>query len=291
MTGDHPFGATSRGTSSGHLRVVSGDFGELRRNNSDTPVRPPRRPRAGRGPRVGHRAVIVGVALAAVLAACGEAGGDTTTTRPEPAPAAAAQPSGTGPSPAAGPAGAAGPEGDGQTTAGAGSPGAGSAAVGPAATGSASVGAGPGTPGTDPQTGADPRTPANPRTPAGPSARTTPGAPAAGPTGPVVPDLPSVAPSPVFLGEACVPGHDVEPAVAVNGLVLYCAPEPGGAGAGSATAGRWSPEEPTQSTRSRPEPGSECDPVDVGQIVPGADGRPVTCLREPDGGMRWADVS
>ncbi|ABW16592.1 hypothetical protein Franean1_7273 [Parafrankia sp. EAN1pec] len=275
MIGDRPFGVASRGTSSRHFRGASTVLDSLHRNNFDGPVRSTVLSRAG------LRVVIVGAALAAVLAGCGEAGSDTTTTRPEPAVAAAPQPPGAGSSSPAGSGEAAGSAGDGQTTAGAGTPGMDSAAGGPGSTGSASAGAG--APGSDPPTGT------GPSTPAGPEAQTSPDAQSAEPTGPVVPDLPSVAPSPVFLGEACVPGRDEEPAVAVNGLVLYCVP--GEAGTGSAVSGRWSPEAPAQSTRSRPEPGSECEPADAGQIVPGADGRPVTCLREPDGGMRWADVS
>ncbi|EFC81887.1 hypothetical protein [Parafrankia sp. EUN1f] len=157
--------------------------------------------------------------------------------------------------------------------------------------------------------GPSPTAPASTRAPTGTTGGTggtggtgagsaaTPGAAATGPaaasTGLPVSGLPSVAPSPVFLGEACIPDLDVEPAVAVNGLLLYCvpAPEPKVAGAQVGGAGRWSPETPSQSAQAGPQPGSECDPDDVGKIVQGAGGRPVSCLRESDGGMRWADVS
>lgn len=141
-----------------------------------------------------------------------------------------------------------------------------------------------------PPAAADPPQPHSTPDPAATGAQ-TPGGPGDAAAGPLVPDLPSVAPSPVFLGEACDPDRDSEPATAVNGLVLYCAQVPEITGADPSGVGRWSPGPPSQGTPTGPEPGGECDPADVGKVVPGADGRPLSCLREPDGAMRWADVS
>jgi hypothetical protein len=91
--------------------------------------------------------------------------------------------------------------------------------------------------------------------------------------------------SPVFVGEACAPDLYPDPQLAVSGLVLYCVPMPG-----SGPGGRWSPQSP-QSVTVRPQPGAECDSSQVGKIFQDPSGRPVACLREPDGGFRWADVS
>lgn len=99
---------------------------------------------------------------------------------------------------------------------------------------------------------------------------------------------PSIQPSPVFVGEACAPERDTGPAFAVNGLVLYCVPAAGGS---SGPPGRWSVYPPREQSVPRPEPGTECDPSDVGRIITDAQGRPVTCLREPNGELRWSDVS
>ncbi|OAA23005.1 hypothetical protein UG55_104111 [Frankia sp. EI5c] len=240
------------------------------------------------------RALIVSALFAGALAGCAESGADTASTGTRPMPAAAEPPSvGTTPSPAE-----------------QGAPGeraAGSDGTSGGGVGADDAGAGGGTPGTGTGTGTGTGG-AGPAT--APGGTTGTGGTGAGGTGAggartaepesdgsssgvSIPELPTVAPSPVFLGEACVPGRDSEPATAVNGLILYCVPlpDPTVAGLDPDPAGRWSPENPTQSTQGGPAPGSECDPEDVGKVVRGAGGRPVSCLREADGGMRWADVS
>lgn len=95
---------------------------------------------------------------------------------------------------------------------------------------------------------------------------------------------PAVVASPVFVGEACDPATDTEPGAAVNGLTLYCQPEPTG-------VSRWTSQSPPPQEAARPERGADCDPDDVGKVVPDASGRLVACLPDPAGGMRWSDVS
>ncbi len=250
------------------------------------------------GRPVAGRLMVAGALLTAALAGCAESGADTASSRPMP-PAAAdpPQPYST-PDPAA--TGARTPEGGGAAgtgTAGtdpAGSPGDGAGgaegADGTGMTGSGGT-AGSGGDGSNPSSSGEAG-----RSGAEDGASGAGGADrdaAGGSAGPLVPDLPSVAPSPVFLGEACDPDRDSEPAMAVNGLVLHCVqvPEPEITGAAPSGVGRWSPGPPSQGNPTGPEPGGECDPADVGKVVPGAGGRPLSCLREPDGAMRWADVS
>jgi hypothetical protein len=98
------------------------------------------------------------------------------------------------------------------------------------------------------------------------------------------PPPPEAQASPVFVGEACAPDQHSGPQLAVGGLVLYCVPA-----ADSAAGGRWSAQSPQ--TTARPVPGTECDSSQAGKIFQDPGGRPVACLREPDGGFRWADVS
>ncbi|MDT3446306.1 hypothetical protein [Pseudofrankia sp. BMG5.37] len=97
---------------------------------------------------------------------------------------------------------------------------------------------------------------------------------------------PNVSASPVFVGEPCAPGQDTAPAIAINGLTLYCAPPtPGSNGLGS-----WS-DVPSQQQQQGPAPGAECDSSDMGHVQQDPSGRPVACLREPNGEFRWADIS
>ncbi|WP_261568099.1 hypothetical protein [Frankia gtarii] len=100
--------------------------------------------------------------------------------------------------------------------------------------------------------------------------------------------VPTPQPSAVFLGEACAPGRNKAPATAVNGLALFCVPDDGG---GSAAGGRWSTEPPTSSAQSPPEEGGSCEPADVGRVLRDSAGRPVSCLRDPNGMLSWSDVS
>ena len=67
----------------------------------------------------------------------------------------------------------------------------------------------------------------------------------------------------MFIGEGCDPTFDAEPALAINGLVLYCAPD-------STGVYRWSPKPPPSPTPASPRTGSECDPADAGQVTQGA---------------------
>jgi hypothetical protein len=121
---------------------------------------------------------------------------------------------------------------------------------------------------------------------AGGSASPGAGGPGAGSSaGAGAPAPPAAQASPVFVGEACAPDQHSGPQLAVGGLVLYCVPT-----TGSAAGGRWSAQSP-QTTTARPVPGTECDSTQTGKIFQGTGGRPVACLREPDGGFRWADVS
>lgn len=115
------------------------------------------------------------------------------------------------------------------------------------------------------------------------------GAGAGASEGPATPSVPVPQPSPVFLGEACAPVTDTAPAMAVNGLMLYCVPPVGAAAA--LEAGRWSTEPPDSASQPRPEEGGTCSQADVGRVVPDAAGRPVSCLRDPTGALTWADVS
>ena len=115
-----------------------------------------------------------------------------------------------------------------------------------------------------------------------------PGSGSPDPAGTSTPTPVIIQPSPVFVGEACSPQRDVYPAYAINGLVLYCVPsEEGPVG----SLGRWSAEPPQPQQPQQPESGAVCDPEDVGRIVQDAEGRPVACMREPNGELRWADVS
>ncbi|WP_261559415.1 hypothetical protein [Frankia tisae] len=100
--------------------------------------------------------------------------------------------------------------------------------------------------------------------------------------------VPTPQPSAVFLGEACAPGRNKAPATAVNGLALFCVPDDGG---GSAAGGRWSTEPPASSAQSPPEEGGSCEPADVGRVLRDSAGRPVSCLRDPNGMLSWSDVS
>ncbi|WP_161983120.1 hypothetical protein [Candidatus Frankia alpina] len=123
------------------------------------------------------------------------------------------------------------------------------------------------------------------------AAQSAPGAsPAAGAAGggAAATAVPTPQPSAVFLGEACAPGRNKAPATAVNGLALFCVPDDGG---GSAAGGRWSTEPPTSSAQSPPQEGGSCEPADVGQVLRDSAGRPVSCLRDPNGMLSWSDVS
>ncbi|OHV39588.1 MULTISPECIES: hypothetical protein [Pseudofrankia] len=100
------------------------------------------------------------------------------------------------------------------------------------------------------------------------------------------PTAPNVSASPVFVGEPCAPSLDTAPAIAINGLLLYCAPP----ATGSNGLGSWSDAPPEQQQQG-PTPGAECDSSDMGQVQQGPSGRPVACLREPNGEFRWADIS
>ncbi|MBX6388879.1 MAG: hypothetical protein IRZ08_07745 [Frankia sp.] len=152
----------------------------------------------------------------------------------------------------------------------------------------------PSTPGTGPDAGsggsASPGAGATATEDGGGGGATEPGAEAGDPaTGAGdVPEVqvPQIAPSPVFVGEACYPGLDAE-GRAVNGLVLYCVPPTAGP---EGTAGRWSVT-PPQQLQVRPQPGTDCDAEDVGVIRTDPNGRPVSCLRDPGGELRWTDVS
>jgi hypothetical protein len=102
------------------------------------------------------------------------------------------------------------------------------------------------------------------------------------------PASPAVAASPVFVGEPCAPSQDTAPQLAINGLLLYCVPQ---GGTQSPTGlGTWSDSPPKQQPTG-PAPGAECSTSDVGQVQQDPSGRPVACLREPNGELRWADIS
>ncbi|WP_248840113.1 hypothetical protein [Frankia sp. AgKG'84/4] len=117
-------------------------------------------------------------------------------------------------------------------------------------------------------------------TPAGAAATGASGAPAGlGPT---------ALPSAVFVGEACAPERNTGPAPAVNGLTLFCIPGPGGITAGG--LGRWATRPPA-ATQASPQVGGSCQPGDVGRLVRDPGGRPLSCLRDPNGALSWSDVS
>ncbi|WP_163552231.1 hypothetical protein [Candidatus Frankia alpina] len=123
------------------------------------------------------------------------------------------------------------------------------------------------------------------------AAQSAPGAsPAAGAAGggAAATAVPTPQPSAVFLGEACAPGRNKAPATAVNGLALFCVPDDGG---GSAAGGRWSTEPPPSSAQSPLQEGGSCEPADVGRVLRDSAGRPVSCLRDPNGMLSWSDVS
>jgi hypothetical protein len=110
--------------------------------------------------------------------------------------------------------------------------------------------------------------------------------------GVAAPTVPVPQPSAVFVGEACVPGRNPDPAAAVNGLVLYCVPDESGSGSGGGGAGgRWSTQAPPPPTQVTPQEGGLCQQADVGRIVPNQAGRPLSCLRDPNGALTWSDVS
>ncbi|MCM3926417.1 hypothetical protein ND748_32700, partial [Frankia sp. AiPs1] len=66
---------------------------------------------------------------------------------------------------------------------------------------------------------------------------------------------------------------------------------PPGGGGGPPPHGRWSTEPPTSSAQSPPEEGGSCQPTDVGRVLRDSAGRPVSCLRDPNGLLSWSDVS
>ncbi|ADP85094.1 hypothetical protein [Pseudofrankia inefficax] len=99
---------------------------------------------------------------------------------------------------------------------------------------------------------------------------------------------PDVAASPVFVGEPCVPSQDSAPGAAINGLTLFCVPVAGPTG--SAGLGAWS-DSPPKPQPSGPASGTACSSSDVGQVQRDPSGRPIACLRESNGDLRWADIS
>jgi len=100
--------------------------------------------------------------------------------------------------------------------------------------------------------------------------------------------IPDVAATPVFVGEPCLRSQDTAPASAINGLTLFCVPATGPAA--TADLGAWS-YTPPQQKPTGPAAGTECSSSDLGQVQQDSAGRPVTCLREPNGDLRWADIS
>ncbi len=90
--------------------------------------------------------------------------------------------------------------------------------------------------------------------------------------------------STVFVGEPCVPERDTAARQAINGLALYCERTDSG-------QPRWGPASPPPSDPAAPVPSAECAVTDTGRVVQGANGRPIVCLRDPDGNLRWGDVS
>jgi hypothetical protein len=99
---------------------------------------------------------------------------------------------------------------------------------------------------------------------------------------------PDVAASPVFVGEPCVPSQDSAPQAAINGLTLFCVPV--AVPTGAAGLGAWS-DSPPKPQPSGPASGTACSSSDVGQVQRDPSGRPIACLRESNGDLRWADIS
>ncbi|WP_175648266.1 hypothetical protein [Protofrankia sp. BMG5.30] len=129
---------------------------------------------------------------------------------------------------------------------------------------------------------ASPGTQAAPGTQASPGA-SDPAAPGDVPDTLLDPDS-SYWPPAVFVGQPCVPARDIAPRQAINGLILYCQQtDPG--------QPRWGLASPPPPDPAAPVPNAECTVTDTGQVVQGANGRPVICLRDPDGNLRWGDVS
>ncbi|WP_131788171.1 hypothetical protein [Protofrankia symbiont of Coriaria ruscifolia] len=207
---------------------------------------------------------VVAVGLAAVLlAGCGSAATDIEVSAPRTSTAA---------SPAVPPDG----PGDRTEPSQSGAGGAGAAGLGAA-----------GPDGTDPE-GPDPHT-------VGPDAQASPGAsrPALNNNDPAVPGdasggSPAAGPAnrsfPVFVGQPCVPQRDTAARQAINGLALYCERTDAG-------QPRWGLASPPPPDPAAPAPSAECAVTDTGRVVQGANGRPVVCLRDPDGNLRWSDVS
>jgi len=220
--------------------------------------------RRGRRLGPGRRTVVAAVLpvlVVAALAGCGQADDDSlSSSAPDGAATATADPGGqpTTPQPSPAPAAPTPDDGSGGGGTAAGPGGSGGAATPGATDGAASGGTGN----------------ASAAPPSGEASA------AATPTAPIV------SASPVFVGEPCAPELDTAPAVAINGLTLYCAPP----SAGAAGPGSWS-NLPPQQQQQGPAPGAECDSSDAGQVQKDPSGRPVACLREPNGEFRWADIS
>jgi hypothetical protein len=107
----------------------------------------------------------------------------------------------------------------------------------------------------------------------------TGGSPTEAPAGP------NLDASPVFEGEPCEANTDTAPQTAINGLMLYCNPA-----ASPSQPGSWADSPPTPSPTG-PAQGTRCTSADVGQVEVDPAGRPVSCLRQPDGDLQWADIS
>ncbi|MCK9894354.1 hypothetical protein [Frankia sp. AgB32] len=158
--------------------------------------------------------------------------------------------------------------GPGVAASGSGSSGSGSSA--PALSASGSSASGSGTGGTAPPRAATP-------TPA-----------AAAPEAGGAAGVPTALPSAVFVGEACAPDQNTGPAPAVNGLTLFCIPDTSGVSAGG--LGRWATQPPV-ATQASPQVGGTCQQADMGRLVRDPSGRPLSCLRDPNGALSWSDVS
>jgi hypothetical protein len=141
-----------------------------------------------------------------------------------------------------------------------------------------------------------------------PSVTSPPSGAASGPTAPAAssppaPSSPSPAPTsgatdpsaaasrtaapratPVFVDEPCDPGGGAGPQLAINGLNLYCVSSSGGEPV-------WSTSPPPSPTPTPTNAGSTCAKAQDGHYARGADGRPLECIHDPDGGYRWTDVS
>jgi hypothetical protein len=136
---------------------------------------------------------------------------------------------------------------------------------------------------TQPTTTAQPTaTPAPSPTPSStPPAPTTP---TASPTAtPPLGGGPSASATPVFVDEPCDARSDTKPQAALRGLTLYCS---GGSGEPV-----WGTQPPTSPSPAPSNPGSSCDGSQNGAYARSAQGRPLECLRDPDGRYRWVDVS